>query len=93
MPTLSRGFQIDLQLEKVIWSDIFCHLYAVLVELLIASYHYELDTFRNLDSACVFESPKIFDVTACFENAVFLEGLVIEFGLVLRLGFTIRVML
>ena len=83
MATLGWGLHFDLQLEKVVWSNIFLHLYAILIELLITSNHHELETFWYLDSACVFESPSIFNVTSRFENAVFLQRLVIEFGLVL----------
>ena len=83
MSTLSWCLHFDLQLEKLVWSNIFLHLYAVLIELLITSNHHKLETFRYLDSACVFESPSIFNVTSRFENAVFLQRLVIEFGLVL----------
>ena len=83
MPTLGGSLNFDLQLEKVVWPDIFRYKYAILIELLIAGNHHELDTFRYLNSASVLESPGIFDVAACFKNAVFLQGLVIEFGLVL----------
>ena len=80
---LARSFYFDVNLEEFVWPYIFCNMDTRFIQLLISSYHDELDTEGDFEGACILEGPRVLNLISRLEYAVLLERHVLEFGIIL----------